>query len=139
MTLSAFADKSKPPQERDLEAVLGRTYASWSKLRSAAESLFGPVTYEWGFATKSTGWGLRLKREKRIIFYMIPCTGCFLAAFVLGEKAVRSARESGLPPSVLDAIDAAPRYAEGRGIRFEIRTAQDVRNMEKLVSVKLAN
>ena len=66
-------------------------------------------------------------------------TGYFLASFALGEKAVQAARKSGLPAAVLDAIDHAPKYAEGRGVRFEVRRKQDVASIEELAMLKVAS
>ena len=102
-------------------------------------SRFTPLSIEWGFASKKTGWGLRLKREKRTILYMTPREGYFMASFALGEKAVKAAHETDLPVSVLEVIDAAKKYAEGRGVRLEVRSAEDVCNVEKLAVVKMAN
>ena len=73
------------------------------------------------------------------MLYMTPCPGYFLASFALGEKAVKAARESGLPDSVLAVIDNAKKYAEGRGVRLEVRSAKDVKNIEKLAQIKIAN
>jgi hypothetical protein len=39
---------------------------------------------------------------------------------------------------VLEAIDAAPRYAEGRGVRLPVRTAGDVREIVRLADIKMA-
>ncbi|MGB5138934.1 MAG: DUF3788 family protein, partial [Candidatus Zixiibacteriota bacterium] len=77
--------------------------------------------------------------EKRVIVYMTPCNDHFLASFALGEKAVKAAHESGLPAPILEIIDDAPRYAEGRGVRIQVRTTTDVRNIERLAVIKLAN
>ena len=50
----------------------------WNELQSLIAARFGPVTMTWGFASKSTGWGLRLTRDKpeRTILYMTLCKGC---------------------------------------------------------------
>ena len=139
MALSAFDDKSRQPRDRDLAATLGSAFVFWSELKSLMASRFAPLSIEWGFASKKTGWGLRLKREKRTILYMTPCKGYFVASFALGEKAVKAARESDLPVSVLEIIDNAKKYAEGRGVRLAVRSAEDVRNVEKLAVIKMAN
>ena len=139
MTLSAFDDKSRLPQDDDLAATLGSTFVFWNELKRLLASRFAPMSIEWGFASKKTGWGLRLKREKRTILYMTPCEGYFIASFALGEKAVKAAHESDLPVSVLEVIDSAKKYAEGRGVRLEVRSAEDVRNVEKLAVIKMAN
>lgn len=137
--MSIFNDKSRPPSEDDLKAKLGRTFVFWNDLKKLIASKFAPVTEEWGFTSKKTGWGLRLKHEKRTILYMTPCEGYFLASFALGEKAVKAAHESDLPASVLKIIDNAPKYAEGRGVRLEVRNAHERSDAEKLVSIKMAN
>jgi hypothetical protein len=111
----------------------------WNELKRLIASRFTPLSLEWGFASEKTGWGLRLKREKRTILYMTPCKGYFMASFALGEKAVKAAHESDLPVSVLGVIDSAKKYAEGRGVRLEVRSAEDVRNVEKLAVIKMAN
>ena len=139
MTLSVFSDKSRLPQDDDLAATLGSTFVFWNELKGLIGSKFAPLSVEWGYASKKTGWGLRLKREKRTILYMTPREGYFMASFALGEKAVKAAHESDLPISVLKAIDSAKKYAEGRGVRLEVRSAEDVRNVEQLAIIKMAN
>jgi hypothetical protein len=139
MALSAFDDKTKPPQEDELGAMLGSSYALWNELKKRIAAQFAPLSIEWGFTSKTTGWGLRLKQENRAVLYMTPCKGYFLASFALGEKAVKAARKSGLPASVLAVIEGARRYAEGRGVRLEVKTPKDVKDIEKLALIKMAN
>jgi len=102
-------------------------------------SEYGPVTEQWNFSGKNYGWGFRLKHKERIVLYMTPCKGHFLASFALGEKAVRAARESGLPDPVLKIIDAAPKYAEGRGVRVEVKSKKDLENVKALAAIKMGN
>lgn len=139
MALSAFDDKTKPPQDDDLAAVLGKSYRLWKELKEAISAKYAPIAAEWGFSGKAYGWGLRLKRDKRAILYMTPCNEYFLVSFALGEKAVAAAHQSKLPAAILKAIDDAPRYAEGRGVRFEIHSAKDIRHMETLAEIKMAD
>lgn len=63
MALSAFSDKTKPPQDTDLEAVLGDTFVLWKQLEKVICEQFAPVTVEWGCSSQKTGWGLRLKQK----------------------------------------------------------------------------
>ena len=139
MAVSAFNDKSKLPQDDDLAATLRSAFVFWNELKRLIVSRFAPLSTEWGITSKKTGWGLRLKQEKRTILYMTPCRGYFLASFALGEKAVKAVHKSDLPLSVLETIDNAKKYAEGRGVRLEVRSAEDVRNVEKLAVIKMAN
>jgi hypothetical protein len=139
MALSAFDDKSRPPSDSDLAATLGNTYALWNELQEQIASRFAPLAMEWGFTSKTSGRWLRLKQKKRAVLYMIPCKGYFLASFALGEKAVKAAHESDLPASVLKVIDGAKKYAEGRGVRLEVRSSKDVRAVETLALIKMAH
>ena len=137
MALSAFDDMTRPPTKTQVAAVLGKARAAWDALRTD-RGLSGLVE-EWGFTNEAAGWGLRLREGKRVIVYMTPQAGRFLVSFALGEKAVAAARAAGLPPALLAAVDAAPRYAEGRGFRVEVRTAKDARPIAALAAIKRAN
>lgn len=139
MAISIFDDKAHQPDESDLQQVLGKTYKLWCVLRDHVLEKYAPITPEWGYAGKSTGWGLRLKGEKRAVLYLTPCQGYFLASFALGEKAVAAAHSANLPVPVLKTIDSAPKYAEGRGVRLEVRSVKDADSIKKLAAIKMAN
>lgn len=138
MALSAFDNKSRPPTEGDLSNVLGATLQAWKELETRIVARFPSTSAVWAFSGKNTGWGLRLVCKDRIILYMTPCRGFFLVSFVLGERAVMAAHQDDLPPAVLGAIDSAKRYAEGTGVRFEIRANRDIDSMETLAVLKMA-
>lgn len=139
MALSAFTDKSRAPREEELSVTLGKAFPLWTELKRGAGSGSIPLAAEWGYTSKTTGWGLRLKKGDRIILYMTPCEGYFLASFALGEKAAMAAAEEGLPDSVLSVIHAAKKYAEGRAVRLEVRSAKDLRIVHMLVDLKMAH
>jgi hypothetical protein len=139
MALSAFDDKTHPPAPDELTATLGKAHAAWAALIDRVGARFGPLSPEWGYTSKSTGWGLRLKHKDRVILYLTPGRGQFLASFVLGEKAVAAAHAAGLPAPILAAIDGARKYAEGRGVRLAVRSVAEVRNLEKLAIVKMSH
>jgi hypothetical protein len=137
MALSALDDKAQIPTEAGLNAVLGPARRLWDELRNALASEHPPLTENWGFSGKKWGWSLALKQKKRTIVYLTPSEAFFYAGFALGEKAVAAARQSGLPSSVLTAIESAPKYAEGRGVRFEIHTPEDVVHALMVATAKM--
>jgi hypothetical protein len=137
MPLSAFEDKDHQPTDSDLKEALAETYVIWSKLKSSIIEKYPPMIETWKFAGKSTGWGMRLVQKDRVIVYMTPADGYFRFSLVLGEAAVRAAHSLELPSHILGAIDSAKKYAEGRGIRFEIKSAKDVKGLVELVGVKV--
>jgi len=139
MAFTGFYDKTQKPTDEELEEALGPAIGLWHELRKSIAREFPPLAEEWVYGGKNYGWSLRLKQKKRAILYMKPLAGHFLACFALGEKAVQVAHRSDLAVSVLKLIDKAPKYAEGRGVRIEVKAAKDVRGAVKLARVKMAN
>lgn len=139
MALSIFDDKSTPPTEADVKKALGKTYSLWTQIRDTVTKRFSPISVEWGYSGKAYGWGLRLKEAKRALLYLTPCNGYFLASFALGEKAVEAAKVAKLSAGILRAIEEAPKYAEGRGVRLEVRDSRDAESILILASIKAAH
>jgi hypothetical protein len=137
MSLSVFEAKSGAPRRAALAAALGRALPRWQGLIERVSAAHAPIEPVWHCAGPSFGWSLRLVRRGRVVLYLIPQAGGFLAAVVLGAKAEAAARAAGLPDGVLALIDAAPRYAEGRGVRVPVRTRADALAVERLVAFKL--
>ncbi len=138
MALSAFDDKGKQPEAQELAAVLGTANALWDRLIDHLTEQYPPVVERWGFSGKKWGWALGLKQKKRAILYMTPSTGFFYVGFALGEKAVGAALQGGLPEAVLSVIENAPKYAEGRGVRLEVRTSADIDSVQQLAAIKMS-
>lgn len=138
-TLSEFDDRSSPPTDRGLARALGKASRAWVTLKDKLHDVCAPLQEEWAFAGAKFGWSLRLKRGKRVIVYMTPRAGHFLASFALGEKACAAAREKRLPARLLASIAKAPKYAEGRGVRIPIRTEREAASIVKLAEIKLSS
>ena len=139
MALSAFTDKAHQPTSEDLRTTLGAAHEAWKAMIDAVTSNIPQLTQLWGFTSKSTGWGLRLRHKERVILYMTPSSGHFLVSFVLGEKAVKQAHAAKLTQPLLSAIEAAPRYAEGRGVRIEVKKRSQVPSLAALAVIKHQN
>jgi len=139
MAFTGFYEKTKEPTEKELEEALGPAIELWDELRRLIARESPPLAEEWVFGGQKYGWSLRLKQKKRAVLYLKPLAGCFLASFAFGEKAVQAAHQSDLPVSVLKLIDGAPKYAEGRGVRMEVKKAKDVLVAGRLAAIKMAN
>ena len=139
MAFSAFDDEVREPTDTDVAEVLGDTSHLWTDLRALMVSQFDPLAEDWTFSGKKWGWSLRLKHKKRAVLYMTPSTGFFYVGFALGEKAVAAAHASDLPQSLLEIIDGSQKYAEGRAVRLELRSAADLDNVTAVAAIKMAN
>ncbi|MBZ5582050.1 MAG: DUF3788 domain-containing protein [Acidobacteriia bacterium] len=139
MPENAFIGKPEIPTEAELSAQLGRAKTLWDSLVDDLAGEVGADLREWKSSSRKTGWLLRLKRGERAIVYLSPCRGCFVASFALGDRAMQAAREAGLPKQVLSVLAEAKRYAEGTGVRLEVRTARDAESVKKLAAIKVAH
>jgi hypothetical protein len=139
VTLSALDDRSKTPASRELAEAHGRSSSLWDTLTADLHAQYDPLTEKWSFSGAKYGWSLGLKHKRRTVLYLIPQCGHFLAAFVLGGKAIAAAHRSDLPAAVVKAIDGARQYPEGRGVRLDVRTKKDLVAVEQLAAIKMAN
>jgi len=139
VSLSVFAEEARPPDAAALAAALGGAAPLWAELAAQIEAAHPPIERRWNFAGAKFGWSLRLVRRDRIVLYLIPQADGFLAGVVLGERAAAAARDAGLPETVLALLDAAPRYAEGRGIRVPVAGPAEVAAVGKLAALKLSS
>jgi hypothetical protein len=139
MAFSALDDKARVPTEADVAEVLADSADPWIDLKDLMASQFDPLAEDWTFSGKKWGWSLRLKHKKRAVLYMTPSTGFFYVGFALGEKAAATAQNSDLPQSVLEIIDSSQKYAKGRAVRLEVRSAEDLDTVASIAAIKMAN
>jgi hypothetical protein len=139
MVPNAFIGKTGRPTDADVAKVLGPVKLVWDGLLADLAAKHGVTVQEWSSYSSKAGWSLRLKRGKRTIVWMAPCEGCFRVAFILGDKALLAARQSGLSARALRALDDAERYPEGTGLRLLIKRPADIPTVKKLAAVKLEN
>src|ERR1035437_5062182 len=134
MKPNAFIGKPKPPAPAEVATALGATKALWDRLLAGLADEHNLTVQEWNSYSPKAGWSLRLKLKDRNIVYLAPRTGCFLTSFVLGDKAVAAARQSGLPQSVIKTINEAKRYAEGTAVRIEMKKPKDIETIKQLAA-----
>jgi hypothetical protein len=142
MALSAFDDRAAPPAPAELRARLGKSARLWEALVDGVSAAHPPVHEEWSFPGAKFGWSLRLKRKERVVLYLIPGEKGFLAGVVLGEKAVGALLRPApggapLPAPIRALLEAAPRYAEGRGLRVPVARKGDADTVLRLVAAKM--
>ena len=133
-----FLEKERPPDGKDLAAALGGTAILWTAIREGLEAGCGPLQEEWKYYGAKAGWTMKLLLGKRNLFFLSPGTGSFMVSFVLGDKAVATLVKSDLPADLIEEARGARRYAEGRGLRLEVRSGREVDIVLKLTAIKLA-
>ncbi len=139
MIENAFIGKLTQPTPKELAARLGQSKELWNQLVSEITKECSITQKEWNCYSPKAGWSLRLKQKKRNIVYLAPCDGCFRVALLLGDKAMKVARNMEFPDKFAKLIAEAPRYPEGNAIRFEVKTSADVAVVRQLAKIKIEN
>lgn len=133
---SIFQDQAKRPVLKLFRDALDMTYDQWSDIsqyvfrnRPGAEEL-------WYFNPK-VGWHIRIRYNKRVIVYCIPCDQFFVVLLVLGEKAVAEAMESSISDCTKQLIEEAAAHTEGRSCYLEVKDEALIKDIKKLLAIKL--
>jgi hypothetical protein len=134
-----FIDKNTIPTIIDLADGLGNTYDLWQMIVDYAHSKYPKAIDEWHYPGEKYGWSFRVKDKKRAILYLLPKDRFFKVAFVFGQKATDAVNRSLVSAEIKNELAAAKVYAEGRGIRIEIRNELLVTDIKVLIDIKLAN
>jgi hypothetical protein len=134
---SIFTDKNKLPNDNDLKESLGDTCQLWHLIRDYVISKYPKGFDEW--SCSKYGWSLRIKDKKRAIIYLLPRDRFFKVALVFGQKATDTIIKSQIANSIKTELDSAKVYAEGRGIRIDIKDKMIISDIKELIDIKLAN
>jgi hypothetical protein len=125
-----------PPSDTELNTMLGGAAELWSEIIRDVADAHAPIDQIWRASKLEFRRVCLLQRKKRTLLYLIPESGRILAAIVFGERAYNIAMESALPAEIKTLLSEARPYAEGRGIRFTIRTLDDLPVIHLLLEIK---
>jgi hypothetical protein len=139
MSTSNFNDKQVVPDEAALAAEIGESKEYLDRICRFIEDETGHLTLEWKHYGQKSGWTLKLLSKKRNLLFVGPEDGSFIIAFVFGDRAVEAVLKSQLPETIKNELLNARKYAEGRGIRFEIRDESELESVIQLIRIKLEN
>jgi len=136
---NAFIGKLTQPTPKELAGKLGSAKDLWNHVVRDVTSECGITDKEWNCYSPKAGWSLRLKQKKRNIVYLSPCDKSFRVAFILGEKAMREAKNTEFSAKYVKLITEAVRYPEGSAIRLEVTNFEDVAFVKQLAKIKVEN
>ncbi|NOU19273.1 MAG: DUF3788 domain-containing protein [Bacteroidales bacterium] len=137
MDKSIFTDKNTTPSNDDLKESLGDTYQLWQLIKDYIISKYPKGFEEWNYS--NFGWNFRIKDKKRAIVYLLPRDKFFKVAFVFGQKATDIIMQSQISQAIKTELSSARVYAEGRGIRIDIKNDSIISDIKSLIDIKMAN
>ncbi len=134
---SIFLDKTVKPTDKDLAEKLEATYELWKRLHDLVLIKYPNGLADWNFPGKKYGWSFRIKDKRRAIIYFLPRDQFFKVAFVFGDKAINDIMKTGISDKIKEELNQAKKYAEGRGIRIDIKDDSIFPDIEQLIDIKL--
>ena len=137
--ISIFQDKEVMPTEKDLVENLGNTYVLWKQIHDFVMIKYPKGLAEWNYPGKKYGWSFRIKDKKRAIIYFLPRDKFFKVAFVFGQKATDTILSSNISSEIKTELEQAKQYAEGRGIRIDVKNEMILPDIKRLIEIKLDN
>jgi hypothetical protein len=139
MDISIFLDKEKIPKDDDLKTSLNFNYDLWNTIRDFVFEKYPNAVEEWNYPGKKYGWSFRIKDKKRAIIYLLPREYYFKVAFVFGQNAFEKILQSDVSLKIINVLEKAKIYAEGRGIRIEVKNESNLSDIKKLIEIKISN
>jgi len=139
METSIFMDLSKKPETADLVIPLANTFQFWKEISDFVFEKYPAAIEDWHVSVKKYGWGFRLKDKKRAIIYLSPREGFFRVTMVFGQKATDQILSSEISADIKEELMNSKVYVEGRVLRLEIHDDSLLKDIKKLVEIKIAN
>lgn len=136
---SPFTDKNSEPGLTDLKPVLKNTAKLWQHLEKYTMAAYPAAIGTWNYPGEKYGWSYRLSDKKRVLIYLLPRNGYFKTGFVFGDKAYKQIMETGISLQIKDELSSAKIYGEGRGIRIDVHNSKCIKDLEKLIDIKITN
>lgn len=137
MSASIYTEKSVEPDDIMLTYDLAETKRYFDKIQEFIESEYGDFAPEWKFYNQKSGWILKMFSKKRNVLFIVPCNKYFRVVFTFGEKACDLIYNSKLAEPIKRHLFEAKKYAEGRTIQIDVKTANDLDNVMEMIRIKL--
>jgi hypothetical protein len=131
-----MAPAAKSPSPAELAAMLGAAETVWMGIIEAVNARFTPLDLTWKPSKADFGHICLLQHKKRTLVYLTPENEKIKVAVVLGERAYELLKASAVPAKIKKLFAEARPYAEGRGIRFIVKSVGDIPVVAKLVEIK---
>jgi len=137
MDTSIFTDKKTVPSDKDLADSLGKLNDLWISIKQYVHLKYPAAIDEWNYPGDKYGWSFRMKDKKRAIIYLLPREQFFKVAFVFGQKATDAIMTSQISDAIKSELNAARVYAEGRGIRIDVKNDGILKDIKELIDIKI--
>jgi hypothetical protein len=132
-------DKSKTPDEKSLFEAVGDKAGYLTEILDHIKNEYDNIKIEWKHYGQKYGWQMKVLMKKRNLLFLLPFENDFRIGFVFGDKAVAACEKSDLPAELVENLLKEKKYMEGRGVRIDVKTDEDVKIVKTLLKIKTEN
>ena len=131
--------RPSPGPTPDPLAALGPARPLWDAFLARAAADLPAAEIGWKSYAGKTGRQCVIRLKDRNLAYLKPGEGSFLVSVALSDGAVAGLAGSKLPASLIEEIEAAPKYPEGRPARVLVSSSSGVKHAVTLLALKTAD
>lgn len=135
MTISVFADKSRPPSDQEILDALGARQGLWQNLVDFLEEQCRAAR-DLVFYGKNYGWAVRFRRGRQALASLYPAWERFTVQIVLPEPQAQEALLLPLGANAHQAIRGAKPYPEGRWLFIQVESELDFEDVHQVLMLK---
>lgn len=120
-------------------AALGAARVHWDVLVARIAAGVPAAEIAWKTYAGKSGRQCVVRAKGRNLLYFKPGVGEFLVSTALSDVGVAGLAGSSLPPRLIEAITAGPKYPEGRAARVVVRSKETLKVALTLLAIKVAD
>ncbi len=137
MSIGIFTDKKHQPTEDEILKVIGPKLSAWQELiRFIRETYPSDEDFKFLYG-KKYGWALRFRIRGKLFTSLYPTKAGFTVQINLSQAGIEQAQGMKLGENVQEAIAGANPYPEGRWLFIPVKSADDIRDIQQLLALRV--
>lgn len=137
ISIGAFTDKNHQPTQDEITEAIGSRLPAWQELVQFIRHTY-PSDEDFRFLYgKRYGWALRFRIRGQLLTSLYPAEGGFTVQINLSQAAIEQTYQMELGGNVQSVIARAHPYPEGRWLFIPVRSADDIRDIHRLLALRV--
>jgi hypothetical protein len=135
MSIGVFTDKEHRPTAREIHATVNPKCEAWEELVQFIRDKYS-AQEEFRFYGKNYGWAMRFRKGGKALVSLYPADGNFTVQIILSELDAKKAMALKIGKRIRQIIAEAHAYLEGRWLFIPVKSAKDIRDIQRLLALK---
>ena len=133
-----LSDKEQFPTNEIIFSHIGESKFYWEKLFDYTRSNYPDFLEQWRYYKDGKSWLMKVVKKSKTIFWLSVIKESFKITFYFGDKAETAIFESNISDELKESFRNGKRYGKIRGITTEIKDEINLKDVLKLIEIKLS-